>query len=160
MAKSIQVSISQQQLSLVEGDHCVQQYSVSTAKKGAGQREGSEKTPLGKHRVAEKVGGDQPLGSVFVARKPTGEIYSPELSILHPDRDWILTRILWLRGMEPGINQGGHSDTYRRMIYIHGSPDARPMGEPHSHGCITLHSKDMLEVYEWAQVGTPVIISS
>lgn len=159
MDKSIQVSISRQQLSLVEDGQCVQQYWVSTAKKGIGQHEGSEQTPLGQHVVAEKFGGGEPVNSVFVARKATGEIYSPDLSIQYPNRDWILTRILWLRGVEPGFNQGEHLDTYRRMIYIHGSPDSRPMGEPHSHGCITLHSGEMLHVYEWAQVNIPVIIS-
>lgn len=134
------------------------QYSVSTSKNGPGERLDSECTPCGRHRVVEKFGDGCSPGAVFVARRPTGEIYSPELATRHPGRDWILTRILRLAGCEEGINLGGEVDTYRRCIYIHGAPDDTPMGIPGSRGCIRMLNRDVMELYENVPLDTPVLI--
>ena len=123
-------------------------YSVSTAKKGAGEKNGSFCTPRGRHIVRAKIGAGQPVGTVFVRRRPTGEVWSPELDAKYPGRDWILTRILWLSGREPGKNRLGDVDTMRRYIYIHGSPDRAEMGKPGSIGCVRMHNKDILELFD------------
>lgn len=123
-------------------------YVISTGKNGIGETENSGKTPRGWHLVAEKFGADLPLNTVFIGRKPTGEIYSPELAAQHPERDWILSRILWLSGLEAGFNQGEGCDTYKRYIYIHGTPDSEPMGIPQSHGCIRMRNHDIAELFE------------
>ena len=123
-------------------------YSVSTAKKGVGEKNGSLCTPRGRHIVRAKIGAGQPIGTVFVRRRPTGEIWSPELDARYPGRDWILTRILWLSGREPGRNRLGDVDTMRRYIYIHGSPDRAEMGKPGSIGCIRMHNKDIVELFD------------
>ncbi|WP_353142668.1 cell wall-recycling L,D-carboxypeptidase ElsL [Acinetobacter pragensis] len=123
-------------------------YVISTGKNGIGETENSGKTPRGWHLVAEKIGADLPLNTVFIGRKPTGEIYSPELAAQHPERDWILSRILWLSGLEAGFNQGEGCDTYKRYIYIHGTPDSEPMGIPQSHGCIRMRNHDIAELFE------------
>lgn len=156
--RRIVVSIASQRLHVLDNDRCMVTYPVSTAKKGIGQITGSEQTPLGAHRIVEKIGDDLPINTVFVARKPTGEIYTPTLAKAYPDRDWILTRILWLGGLEPGFNQGGSVDTQERKIYIHASPESRAMGVPQSHGCITLHSQDMLDLFNIVEVGDAVLI--
>lgn len=156
---SIVVSISLQQLTLLNAaGQIIQRYSVSSAKNGVGQERGSYKTPLGKHVIRAKIGADQPVNTVFVRRRPTGEIYTPELAARHPGRDWILTRILWLSGCEPGFNRLGSVDTMRRYIYIHGSPDSAQMGQPGSIGCIRMHNHDLLDLYERVPVGTTVAI--
>lgn len=123
-------------------------YLISTGKNGIGETENSGKTPRGWHLVAEKIGADLPLNTVFIGRNPTGEIYSPELAAQHPERDWILSRILWLSGLEAGFNQGEGCDTYKRYIYIHGTPDSEPMGIPQSHGCIRMRNHDIAELFE------------
>ena len=132
--------------------------SVSTAKNGVGQQFGSECTPLGEHRIRAKIGANKPLNTVFVGRRSTGEIYSPELAKQHPNRDWILTRILWLCGNEVGLNRGAQVDTQRRYVYIHGAPDSHAMGIPSSHGCIKMRNADIITLYEQVQVGTLVTI--
>jgi len=119
---------------------------------------GSLCTPLGKHIVRAKMGEGLPLNSVFVARRPTGEIYSDTLARSAPNRDWILTRILWLCGTEPGLNRFGDVDSMRRFIYIHGTPDAEPMGIPASHGCIRMRNIDVAELFDLTPVGTAVDI--
>lgn len=121
--------------------------SVSTALNGAGEREGSECTPRGRHRVQEKIGEGLPLGAVLKGRRWTGEVWTPELHDACPGRDWILTRILRLGGCEPGVNQGGDVDTFARYIYLHGTPACEPMGVPRSHGCVRLHNADLLELF-------------
>jgi L,D-transpeptidase YbiS len=123
-------------------------YSVSTAKRGAGEKNGSFCTPRGKHIVRAKIGAGQPVGAVFVRRRPTGEVWSPELDAKYPGRDWILTRILWLSGREKGKNRLGDVDTMRRYIYIHGAPDRAEMGKPGSIGCVRMHNKDIVELFE------------
>ena len=131
-------------------------YPVSTGANGAGEENGSFRTPRGKHIIRAKIGAGQPLNSVFVRRRPTGEIYTPELGTQHPGRDWILTRILWLSGCEPGFNRLGTCDTMRRYIYLHGTPDSTPLGKPGSRGCIRMRNADLLELFDLVPAGTEV----
>lgn len=133
-------------------------YRVSTATNGAGERDGSFRTPRGRHRIRAKIGAGAAPGTVFVARRPTGEIYSPELAAAHPRRDWILTRILWLCGEEIGRNRLGAVDTMRRYIYIHGAPPTATMGRPGSRGCIRMHGDDLIGLFDRVAVGTRVDI--
>ena len=123
-------------------------YSVSTSKRGPGELNGSLCTPRGRHIVRAKIGAGEPLGAVFVRRRPTGEVWTPELHAQYPGRDWILTRILWLSGCEPGRNRLGEVDTMRRYIYIHGTPDSAEMGRPGSIGCIRMRNRDIAELFE------------
>lgn len=134
-------------------------YSVSTSRNGAGELEGSFCTPRGEHIVRAKIGAGQPLNTVFRGRRPTGELWTPELGERFPGRDWILTRILWLSGCEPGKNRLGDVDTMRRYIYIHGSPDNVPMGKPGSIGCIRMRNRDIVELFDRVPAGTEVSIS-
>ena len=155
----IQIQINQQQLDLIDcEDRLIKSYSISSAKNGTGQLRGSYCTPLGKHIIRAKIGDTQPVNTVFVKRRPTGEIYSPELAAQYPGRDWILTRIFWLSGCEVGFNRLGMVDTMRRYIYIHGSPDSAVMGKPGSIGCIRMHNDDFLELFDKVPVGVAVNI--
>lgn len=131
---------------------------ISTARNGAGEETGSEKTPRGKHYIRAKIGAGLPPDSVLVSRRPTGEIYSPSLRAAYPNRDWILTRILWLCGLEPGKNRLGNVDTMRRYVYIHGCPDEDPMGVPGSRGCVKMRNSEITELFDRVAVGTRVII--
>ena len=160
--KHLIINITEQKLSLYQQDTKVCHYAISTAKNGIGSQQDSGCTPLGKHVIAQKIGDDEPINSVFVGRAPTGEIYDAALGLKHLHRDWILSRILWLDGLEPGINKGnnaqGGCDTYQRYIYIHGTPDSEPMGVPLSHGCIRMRNQDIVELYTQVEKGTPVTI--
>ncbi|EIC21180.1 L,D-transpeptidase [Thiorhodovibrio frisius] len=158
LAVALWISLAEQRLALLGRDGLRHFYPISTAVNGPGERNGSGCTPLGLHRVRLKIGDGCPPGTVFRARRPTGEIYSPELAASYPNRDWILTRILWLSGQEPGRNRGGDCDTLRRFIYIHGCADAEPMGVPRSHGCIRMRDPDLLELFARTPMGTPVRI--
>ena len=156
----IEVNISSQQLDLInDNGSLIKRYRVSTSKNGAGEENGSFCTPRGRHVIRARVGADQPLNTVFVERRPTGETYSPELAARHPGRDWILTRILWLSGCEVGFNRLGNVDTMRRCIYIHGSPDSVEMGQPGSIGCIRMRNSDIIDLFDRVAVGTEVKIS-
>lgn len=156
----IEVTISSQQLDLIDDDgSLIKRYRVSTSRNGVGEINGSHCTPRGKHVIRAKIGAGQPPNTVFVERRPTGEIYTPELAAHFPGRDWILTRILWLSGCEVGFNRLGNVDTMRRCIYIHGSPDGVPMGQPGSIGCIRMRNQDILELFDRTTVGTEVKIS-
>ena len=135
-------------------------YLVSTSKNGLGEKNGSFCTPRGRHIVRAKIGAGQPLGTVFARRRPTGEIWTPALHALHPGRDWMLTRILWLSGCEPGKNRMGDVDTMRRYIYIHGSPDTAQMGIPGSIGCVRMRNADVVELFDLVPPYTPVDISA
>lgn len=135
-------------------------YSVSTSRNGAGEMEGSFCTPRGEHVIRAKIGAGQPLNTVFRGRRPTGEIWTPELGERFPGRDWILTRILWLSGREVGKNRLGKTDTMRRYIYIHGSPDSVPMGRPGSIGCIRMRNHDIVDLFDRVPAGTEVRISA
>ncbi len=153
------VSISNQQLDLIDDNGItLRRYPVSTALKGGGELAGSFCTPRGMHLIRAKIGSGLPENSVFVRRRPTGEVYTAELAVHFPGRDWILTRILWLSGCEVGRNRLGIVDTMRRFIYIHGTPDIEPMGIARSHGCIRMRSADLLDLYQIVSVGTLVEI--
>lgn len=154
----LDVSIAGQRLSLIENGRTVKTYPISTAKNGPGERKGSECTPRGWHRIRAKIGAGQPMFTVFKGRRPTGEIYGPELSHLYPERDWILTRILWLGGLEPGRNRYREVDSAWRYIYIHGTPDEGMLGKPESHGCIRMFNADVLELFDRVQAGVKVFI--
>ena len=155
----IRISIAGQTLELVAADGTVVTvYCVSTALKGSGEQNGSGCTPMGEHFLRAKIGKGQPLNTVFRGRRPTGEIYTPALAAEHPDRDWILTRILWLCGTEWGRNRGPGVDTFQRFIYIHGTPDTEPMGKPESHGCIRMRNRDVVELFERVPAGIRVVI--
>ncbi len=157
--KSIRISIADQALELSEDGNAIRRYRVSTSKNGAGEKNGSFCTPRGRHIVRAKVGDGAPVNTVFVKRRPTGEIYDAELGRRFPGRDWMLTRLLWLSGCERGFNRLGDVDTMRRYIYIHGSPDSAVMGRPGSIGCIRMHNRDLLELFELVEAGTPVEIT-
>ncbi len=154
----IRVSVKDQSLSLIEQGQVLRSYSVSTAKNGVGEEEGSGKTPRGRHIVRAKIGDGQPINAVFVGRRPTGEVFSQQLAETFPERDWILSRILWLSGCEVGKNRLGNKDSMRRYIYIHGTPDSEPMGTPLSHGCIRMRNHDVIELFDLVSVGIPVDI--
>jgi lipoprotein-anchoring transpeptidase ErfK/SrfK len=155
----ISISISRQTLTLYDDQgEVLKEYSVSTAVNGPGERCGSQCTPRGRHIVRAKIGARQPVNTVFVGRRPTGERYTPELGAQFPERDWILTRILWLSGCEVGFNRLGDVDSMRRFIYIHGSPDSVPMGVPGSIGCVRMRNADILELFDRVAAGTPVDI--
>jgi len=157
----IKVDLAKQTLELLDdAGGLLRCYAVSTALHGAGEESGSNCTPRGKHVIRAKIGAGQPANTVFVRRRPTGEVYTPQLGAQFPDRDWILTRILWLSGCEPGFNRLGTCDTMRRYIYIHGTPDEREMGTPASHGCVNMRNADLLELFELVTVGTMVHISA
>ena len=157
----ININIQLQYLDLYD-DHgdSIRRYVVSTAANGAGEQNGSNCTPRGRHIIRAKVGAGATANTVFVRRRPTGEIWSPELAAANPGRDWILTRILWLSGCEPGFNRLGCVDTMRRYIYIHGTPDNVPLGTPGSIGCIRMRNSDIIELFDLVPPYTPVNINA
>ena len=155
----ILIDIPSQTLSLFGGDGaCIRRYRVSTARNGAGEVRGSFCTPRGRHIVRARIGAGAPLGAAFRGRRPTGEVWTPELAAANPGRDWILTRILWLSGTELGHNRLGEVDSMRRYIYIHGTPDTEPMGVPLSIGCVRMRNRDVAELFELVPAGTAVDI--
>ena len=155
----IEIKIDSQYLDVIDNNQeIIRSFQISSAKNGVGQDQGSFCTPLGKHVIRAKIGETQPINTVFIRRRPTGEIYSPSLGKKYPNRDWILTRILWLSGCEPGFNRLGTVDTMRRYIYIHGSPDSIDIGKPGSIGCIRMLNTDLLELFNLVDVGTEVNI--
>jgi L,D-transpeptidase YbiS len=156
---SITVDLARQQLHWRGTGGDERQFSVSTAVNGPGQREGSGGTPLGRHVVRARIGAGLASGAVLVGRRPTGEIWTPDLHARYPERDWILTRILWLSGCEPGFNRLGNVDSMRRYIYIHGTPDIEPMGVAQSHGCVRMRNQDILWLFERVDAGTPVLLT-
>lgn len=152
------VSITDQSLSVFDGKDLIQRLTISTALNGPGQLKNSGCTPLGLHIIRAKIGEGYPENAVFRGRRFTGEIYSSALSDQYPKRDWILTRILWLSGLEKGVNRLGDVDTMQRYIYIHGTPDSEPMGVARSHGCIRMRNKDLLWLFSRVPVGTKILI--
>ena len=154
----IHIDVGRQKLTVLGRAGEIASFAVSTSRYGTGNERDSYRTPLGRHVVRAKIGAGQPLGAVFVGRRPTGEIYSPELASAYPERDWILTRILWLSGTEVGRNRLGIVDTMRRYIYIHGTPDTDRLGVPSSIGCIRMANADVVELFELIPVGTSVLI--
>ncbi len=156
--KRLHIDLTRQTLALWEQDSLKSSYAVSTARAGAGEQQNSGCTPRGWHVIRAMIGKDQPIGTVFRGRRVTGEIYSEELGNRFPERDWILTRILWLSGLEVGKNRLGAVDTMRRYIYIHGSPPQVPMGIPNSHGCIRMRNQEVIELFQLVTPGTPIQI--
>ena len=155
----IDISLASQTLCLLnDSGHTLKTYLISSGARGVGERMGSFQTPRGQHRIRAKIGEGLPLGAVMRGRRPTGEICTTALMTAQPNRDWILTRILWLCGEEPGKNRGGQVDTMRRYIYIHGTPDSVRLGVPGSHGCIRMRNTDMVDLFDRVPVGTPVMI--
>jgi len=145
----LHISVARQVMTVFDDQgEILREYPVSTAKAGVGEVSGSYQTPRGRHIIRAKIGAGQPENSVFVRRRPTGEIWSPALGVEFPARDWILTRILWLSGCEAGCNRLGYVDTMRRYIYIHGSPDSAEMGVPGSHGCVRMRNADIVELFD------------
>jgi L,D-transpeptidase YbiS len=156
--RRLRIEIEHQRLICLQGKQAVALYPVSTARLGAGEERDSGCTPRGLHRIRLKIGEGCPVNTVFVARRPSGEVYDEGLGKAYPDRDWILTRILWLDGLQPGFNRGGRCDTLRRYIYIHGTPEESLLGLPVSHGCIRMRNRDLLKLFDWAEKGMPVEI--
>ncbi len=154
--KRIEVSLFDQKLIAIERGVAVHVFDVSSAKKGPGEQLGSYKTPRGKHYIRAKIGSNVPENGVFVGRRFTGEICSPCLMKDNPQRDWILTRILWLCGCEKGFNRFGDVDSMRRYIYIHGTPDSEPMGSPGSIGCIRMRNTDIMHLFDWVPIYCPI----
>ncbi len=155
---NIIIELAEQRLTLWDQQKLIQQYPISSALNGAGQIKNTGCTPLGLHYVRAKIGEGLPASTVFVGRRPTGEHYSAELAAAFPKRDWILSRILWLSGLELGFNRLSNCDSMQRYIYIHGTPETEPMGIPRSHGCIRLHPQDVIELFALTPVGTRVEI--
>lgn len=154
----IHIDLTTQKLQLFWGQELIKTYLVSTGASGIGEEIDSGKTPRGWHRIRAKIGAGSPENTVFVGRRSTGEIYSPELAAKFPGRDWMLTRILWLCGLEPGKNRFGNVDTMRRYIYIHGAPDSTAMGMPGSRGCIRMRNCDIIELFDLVPAGTKVYL--
>jgi adenylate cyclase len=154
----IEVDVAAQKLRLLEGARSLREYTVSTSGNGLGEQNGSGQTPRGRHKIRAMIGRGAPSRSVFVCRRPTGEVHSNELAAAHPNRDWILTRILWLSGLEPGKNRLGAVDTMRRFIYIHGTPDESVLGRPGSKGCIRMRNEDIVELFDAVKPGIEVLI--
>ncbi len=155
----ITIYIPSQTLELFDDNgKLLHRYRVSTGANGVGEENGSFCTPRGRHVIRAKIGTGQPDNAVFVKRRPTGELYSPELGARYPGRDWILTRILWLSGCESGYNRSGTCDTMRRYIYIHGTPDSTELGKPGSHGCVRMRNAELVELFDLVKVGTQVEI--
>jgi lipoprotein-anchoring transpeptidase ErfK/SrfK len=144
----LRVLLAAQSLEVVRGEQLWRSFAVSTSAYGAGEVRDSLKTPRRRHVIRAKIGANSPLGAVFRGRRPTGEIYSPELARAQPGRDWILTRILWLSGTEVGKNRLGNVDTMRRYVYIHGTPDTETLGVPGSIGCIRMANRDIVELFD------------
>ncbi|AWY20718.1 L,D-transpeptidase [Moraxella bovis] len=160
---TLKIDTTAQSLTVFDGDKLIKTLPVSTAKNGTGQLENTGCTPLGKHIINNKIGGEYPKNAVFVGRVFTGEIYDDKLGQTNPDRDWILSRILWLKGVENGYNlgktaDGAVCDTHARYIYIHGTPDTEPVGVPMSHGCIRMRNNDVVWLYDVVDAGTQVLI--
>ena len=154
----IDIDLTRQQLTLWDGTRRVRDCVVSTGANGIGEIHGSGCTPRGKHKVRAKIGATAPANAVFVARRWTGEIWTPQLHAAMPGRDWILTRILWISGLERGRNRLGCVDTFRRFIYLHGTPDITQLGTPGSKGCIRMANADIIELFDLIAVGTDVEI--
>lgn len=155
----IEINLAKQTLTLLDdAGRLAHSYSVSTSRNGPGETKNSFCTPRGRHIIRAKIGSGAAENTIFIGRRPSGEIYTPELGERHPGRDWILTRILWLSGCEPGFNRLRNVDSMQRHIYIHGSPDSAQMGKPGSIGCIRMRNHDIIELFDAVPAGTRVEI--
>ncbi|QYM77642.1 L,D-transpeptidase [Horticoccus luteus] len=151
------VRIGAATLQFFRGGELVKAHPVSTSKRPPSNLKGSLGTPRGLHEIAERIGAGQPPGMVFKSRVPTGRHFA-ELPDATADSNLITTRILWLRGLEPGINRGGKVDTYDRYVYIHGTNHEARIGEPLSAGCVLMRSLDLIELFDAVRVGDHVLI--
>ena len=152
------ISLTEQHLQLCSDGVARERFAVSTSRYGPGERFGSGCTPRGRHIVRARIGAGLACGAVLRGRRPTGEIWTPDLAARFPGRDWILSRVLWLSGCQPGYNRMGNVDSMRRFIYIHGAPDTEPMGVPFSHGCIRMRNSDVMRLFDLVSAGTTVDI--
>lgn len=156
---SIRINVGEQRLYLLnESGEAERSYPVSTSKYGVGNENGSEKTPLGLHRIKDKIGGALPVNMVMIGREPRGLLQDCMAQGVELPDDVITSRIMWLEGMEPGRNQGGHVDTYNRYIYIHGTSEEDKIGQPASIGCIRMRNDDVVDLYRRVDTGTEVLI--
>lgn len=158
IATELQIDLTRQRLRLLSGGQVLRDYAVSTGANGIGEVGGSGMTPRGLHVVRARIGAGAAIGSVFRGRRATGEIWSPQLHAAHPQRDWILSRILWLSGLERGRNRLGCVDSFRRYIYIHGTPAVFTLGVPGSHGCVRMANDDIVELFDQVPAGTRVLL--
>lgn len=152
------VNIAQQQLLVVSNNNILKTYTVSTAKAGTGAEKNSNKTPLGIHRIKNKIGHNAPLGTIFFARKASGQIAKIYTDTTDTPKDYVTTRILWLDGLEPDKNKGGNIDSYERYIYIHGTHEEGLLGKPMSMGCIRMKNADVIALFNMVKEGTLVAI--
>ncbi len=159
MPSQIIIDSEQQKLFLYQNGVVIKTYPISTAKKGLGEQKNSFQTPRGWHTIRAKIGQNQPINTVFKARRPTGQIYNPELASKHSNTDWILSRIIWLSGLEIAKNRLGIYDTMQRYIYIHGTSDEDAIGKPTSMGCIRMNNNDIVELFDLVSVGLSVFIT-
>lgn len=157
-SRYLYVSVAKQRLKLIDNGEILFDVKIATGKNGVGEQSGSECTPRGWHKVRAKIGANCPENTVFIGRRPTGELWSEQLQEKYPGKDWILTRIMWLSGLEVGFNRLGKQDTMRRYIYIHGCPDNNPMGIPSSHGCIKMRNSEVIALFDQIDVGIAVFI--
>jgi lipoprotein-anchoring transpeptidase ErfK/SrfK len=148
--KTIHVSIGDQRLTLNEDERPIRTYSVSTSRFGVGTEKGSLKTPTGRFRVAQKIGGETPSGTIFVGRVPLKADEAPP-----PTEDLVMSRILWLDGLDEH-----NANTQDRFIYIHGTKHEDKIGEAASHGCVRMRNADVIELFELVGEGTPVVIEA
>ncbi|HUP92712.1 MAG TPA: L,D-transpeptidase [Solimonas sp.] len=152
----IEIDLTRQHLTLWNDGKRLRDLAVSTGANGAGEINGSGATPRGRHIIRAKVGAGAPANAVFVERRWTGEVWTPQLHAQFPRRDWMLTRILWLSGTERGRNRLGCVDTFRRFIYLHGTPPITQMGRTGSKGCVRVRNEDIVELFELVSPGTEV----
>ena len=152
------VDISEQRLYLYNNDNLVQSFPVSTSKYGEGQIENSFKTPLGLHEIKEKIGDKEPINTIFTARENTNKIAEIQINPNDTENDFVTSRILWLDGLENGINRGVGVDSYSRYIYIHGTHEEGLIGQKASHGCIRMFNNDVIELFDMVSEGTKVQI--
>ena len=156
--KYMYVSIKHQRLYLIENDSTTRKYPISTSKNGIGSKQNSYKTPPGLHTVKRKIGSDVPYGGIMESRVYDGKIAKILTEKKNAKKDYVTTRIMWLQGEEPGINRGRNIDSYNRYIYIHGTPEEGYIGQPASHGCIRMTNKDVIELFDFVDEGTPILI--
>lgn len=154
----IYISVAEQRLQLIDKQNILLEVQISTAKNGVGEQSGSECTPRGWHKIQAKIGANCPENTVFVGRRTTGERWSESLQQQYPNRDWILTRIMWLSGLQAGLNRFGKQDTMARYVYIHGCPESHTMGVATSHGCIKMKNTEVAALFDQVEVGIPVFI--